>query len=71
VSRAKPDHRVEAGPSETGSRRRLAALFWLALAAFVAWDFRASAPIDLRDEPPLIAAGSGRASVGGHCSMSR
>jgi hypothetical protein len=44
-------------------------LFWTALFAFLAWDFSVSAPIDLRQEPPLIAAGSGQASVGGHCSM--
>jgi hypothetical protein len=44
-------------------------LFWSALFAFLAWDFSVSAPIDLRLEPPLIAAGSGQASVGGHCSM--
>jgi hypothetical protein len=28
-----------------------------------------SAPVDLRNEPPLIAAGSGQAASGGHCSM--
>jgi hypothetical protein len=44
-------------------------LFWTALFAFLAWDFSVSAPIDLRQEPPLIAAGSGQASAGGHCSM--
>lgn len=43
-------------------------LFWLLLAAFVAWDLHRSAPIDLWREPPLIAAGSGQASSGGHCS---
>ena len=45
--------------------------FWIALVAFLAWDFSASAPIDLRDEAPLIAAGSGRANSGGHCSMAK
>jgi len=44
-------------------------LFWTALIAFLVWDFSVSAPIDLRQEPPLIAAGSGQASAGGHCSM--
>ncbi len=44
-------------------------VFWTVLAAFLAWDWSRSAPIDLRQEPPLIAAGSGHASAGGHCSM--
>jgi hypothetical protein len=44
-------------------------LFWAALTAFVAWDFARSPAIDLRREPPLIAAGSGQAVQGGHCSM--
>ena len=43
--------------------------FWLILVAFVAWDFAHSKPIDLRFEAPLIAAGSGVAVQGGHCSM--
>lgn len=43
-------------------------LFWSFLFAFFAWDWVHSAPIDFRDEPPLIAAGSGQASTGGHCS---
>lgn len=43
--------------------------FWLILVAFVAWDFTHSKPIDLRFEAPLIAAGSGVAVQGGHCSM--
>lgn len=50
---------------------RLQAVFWLVLAAFLAWDFSASAPGDLRNEPPLIAAGSGQATSGGHCSMAK
>ena len=51
--------------------QQLQAVFWLGLAAFLAWDFQASAPVDLRNEPPLIAAGSGQASSGGHCSMAK
>jgi len=43
--------------------------FWLVLAGFLAWDYNHSAPIDLRYEAPLIAAGSGQASQGGHCSI--
>ncbi|CAN1540666.1 hypothetical protein MCEMIEM28_01780 [Burkholderiaceae bacterium] len=43
--------------------------FWITLITFLAWDFSVSAPIDLRQEPPMIAAGSGQTSVGGHCSM--
>ncbi len=49
--------------------RRLQIIFWLALLGFLAWDFAASPPVDLRNEPPLIAAGSGQAVSGGHCSM--
>ena len=52
-------------------RRRLQAAFWLALTAFIAWDFLSAPPIDLRREPPLIAAGSGQAASGGHCSMAK
>jgi hypothetical protein len=59
-----------AQPTRRARARRTWA-FWIALAAFLAWDFNGSAPIDLRDEPPLIAAGSGRANSGGHCSMSK
>jgi hypothetical protein len=50
---------------------KLQAVFWLTLVAFLAWDFQASDPVDLRNEPPLIAAGSGQASSGGHCSMAK
>lgn len=45
--------------------------FWLGLVVFMAWDFSVSAPVDLRNEPPLIAAGSGQAVSGGHCSMAK
>ena len=47
----------------------LRATFWVILVAFVAWDYSVSKPVDLRDEAPLIAAGSGQAAQGGHCSM--
>lgn len=50
---------------------KLQAVFWLILATFLAWDFQASDPVDLRNEPPLIAAGSGQASSGGHCAMAK
>jgi hypothetical protein len=43
--------------------------FWLVLVAFLAWDYWASPPVDLRFEAPLIAAGSGQEIHGGHCSM--
>ena len=43
--------------------------FWLILLAFLAWDFQHSKLVDLRYEAPLIAAGSGVAVQGGHCSM--
>jgi hypothetical protein len=42
--------------------------FWAALVLFLGWDFVHSPTIDLRQEPPLIAAGSGQAVAGGHCS---
>lgn len=47
----------------------LRAIFWLILISFLAWDFTHSKPVDLRFEAPLIAAGSGVAAQGGHCSM--
>jgi hypothetical protein len=47
------------------------AFFWISLALFLAWDFTSSVPVDLRNEPPLIAAGSGQATSGGHCSMAK
>lgn len=45
--------------------------FWAALVLFLGWDFVRAPAIDLRQEPPLIAAGSGQAVVGGHCSSPR
>jgi hypothetical protein len=54
-----------------GSRMLLRLAFWLALAAFVAWDLERAPPINLRLEPPLLAAGSGQAATGGHCSAAR
>jgi hypothetical protein len=54
----------------TAARLRRA-VFWLLLLAFVAWDLQRSPAIDLWREPPLIAAGSGQASAGGHCSMAK
>ncbi len=47
----------------------LRTVFWVVLGAFMAWDFWASPPVDLRREAPPIAAGSGQATHGGHCSM--
>jgi hypothetical protein len=44
-------------------------LFWLLLVTFIAWDFAKSAEINQREEPPLIAAGSGKAPTGAHCSL--
>ncbi len=56
----------------TASSNRLwQAVFWLGLLSFLAWDWSASAPVDLRQEPPLIAAGSGQVVSGGHCSMAK
>jgi hypothetical protein len=44
-------------------------IFWVFLIAFIAWDFAKSAEINQREEPPLIAAGSGKAPTGAHCSL--
>ena len=43
--------------------------FWAVLVVFLVWDWGNSKPVDLRLEPPLIAAGSGQAASGRHCSM--
>lgn len=53
------------------SQTSLKIVFWIVLLAFIAWDFQASAPVDLRNEPAVIAAGSGQVASGGHCSMPR
>lgn len=50
---------------------KLKRLFWIGLVTFLAWDWLASPAIDLRKEPPAIAAGSGQTSSGGHCSMAK
>jgi len=46
----------------------LTTIFWVALLAFLGWDWAHSAPVDVRQEPPLIALGSGQAPSGGHCA---
>jgi hypothetical protein len=43
--------------------------FWAALALFLVWDHVRAPRIDLRFEPPLIAAGSGQTSTAGHCAL--
>ena len=43
--------------------------FWGALALFLAWDHARAPRIDLRFEPPLIAAGSGQTATAGHCAL--
>jgi hypothetical protein len=50
-------------------RSAVRTVFWIALVAFLAWDFVRSPAIDLRFEPPLIAAGSGQQAVAGHCAL--
>ena len=47
----------------------LRSAFWAVLVLFLVWDFWQSPRIDLRFAAPLIAAGSGQATQGGHCSM--
>lgn len=46
----------------------LRAAFWAVLVLFLAWDFGRAPAINVRQEPPLIAAGSGQVVEGGHCS---
>ncbi|MEY4284548.1 MAG: hypothetical protein RL111_1223 [Pseudomonadota bacterium] len=48
---------------------RLSQWFWLALVLFFVWDWWYSPAVNLRLEPPLIAAGSGQSSDAGHCAM--
>lgn len=43
-------------------------LFWVAFIGFIAWDVTQSRAIDRFSEPPVIAAGSGVQTAGGHCS---
>lgn len=50
------------------TRNLMLAVFWVALIVFLGWDWVNSAPVNLRLEAPLIAAGSGQAPTGGHCS---
>jgi hypothetical protein len=47
------------------------AVFWIVLTVFLVWDFNTSEPLNLRNEPPLVAAGSGQVISGGHCSMAK
>jgi hypothetical protein len=53
------------------SNRKLQVLFWCGLMAFLVWDTTRALPVDLRREPPLIAAGSGKVSSGGHCAIAK
>ncbi|MDO9023015.1 hypothetical protein [Zwartia sp.] len=46
-------------------------IFWAILVGFLVWDTSVSPPVDLRNEPPLIAAGSGKPSSGGHCAIAK
>jgi hypothetical protein len=52
-------------------RRLSRPVFWISLIGFIAWDWSHSDPVDVLQEPPLIAAGSGQAASGGHCSLAR
>lgn len=46
-------------------------VFWSLLLAFLAWDWMHTPAVDLRWETPLIAAGSGQSSAGGHCAIAK
>lgn len=43
-------------------------VFWGVLITFLAWDWMSSPAVDLRKEPSWVAAGSGQATQGAHCS---
>lgn len=58
-------------PNPARDQRLRALSFWTLLLVFIAWDWLHSEPVDLRKEPPLIAAGSGQAASGGHCSLTK
>lgn len=53
------------------STTKYQAIFWAGLIFFLVWDTVVSPSVDLRNEPPLIAAGSGKPSSGGHCAVSK
>ena len=46
-------------------------VFWAGLILFLGWDYVRSPQVDLRFEAPLLAAGSGQASAGGHCALAK
>ena len=58
-----------APPAAAATQRLLRAAFWAVLLVFLVWDYASSPPVDTTQEPPLLAAGSGQAVSGGHCSM--
>jgi hypothetical protein len=51
--------------------KKLQIIFWLGLVGFIGWDWYKSDAVNFRLDPPVIAAGSGQASSGGHCSMAK
>jgi len=53
------------------SNHKLQLVFWCGLLAFLVWDTAQAPPVDLRNERPLIAAGSGKVSSGGHCAIAK
>ena len=53
------------------ANHKLQLVFWCGLLAFLVWDSAQAPPVDLRNEPPLIAAGSGKPSSGGHCAIAK
>ncbi len=65
------DNHSPAAQTKRAAFTGLKLLFWVALIGFLSWDWAVSPTIDLRNEPPVIAAGSGQAPTGGHCSMAK
>lgn len=43
-------------------------IFWVILVGFFVWDWQSAEPVNLRQEAPIIAVGSGKAPTGGHCA---
>lgn len=46
----------------------LTVLFWIVLIAFFSWDWAASAGVNTRTKPPIIAIASGQPPSGAHCA---
>ncbi|CAM4167226.1 hypothetical protein [Palleronia rufa] len=50
------------------TRRLTAALVLLLMAGLLSFDLASSRPLDIYDQPSLLALGSGSAADGAHCA---